>query len=125
MLSTTRDTRATKRFFRKMLIVSQQQSPRVINVVQNKSYPPAIEELKKEGILPVTTQLRQCKYLNNIVEQDHRFIKRRINPGLGFFSFNTARRTIRGVEVMNMIRKGQVEEIGKGNIRGQVRFVSS
>jgi transposase, IS6 family len=63
------------------------------------------------------------KYLNNIVEQDRRFIKRRINPGLGFFSCNTARWTIGGDEVMNMIRKGQVEGIVKGDIRGQVRFV--
>jgi len=100
------------------------QSPRVINVDQNRSYPPAVEELKEEGILSIAAQLRRCKYLNNIVEQDHRFIKRRINPGLGFFGFNTARRTIGGYEVMNMIRKGQVEGIGKGDIRGQVRFVA-
>ena len=62
---------------------------------------------------------------NNIVEQDHRFIKRRINPGLGFFSFKTARRTMGGYEVTNMIRKSQVEGIGKGDISGQVRFVES
>jgi transposase, IS6 family len=61
---------------------------------------------------------------NNLVEQDHRFIKRRVNPGLGFFSFKTARRTIEGYEVMNIIRKGQVEAIRKGDIRGQVRFVA-
>jgi transposase, IS6 family len=52
-------------------------------------------------------------------------VKRRINPGLGFFSFKTARRTIGGFETMNMIRKGQVEGIGKGDIRGQVKFVES
>jgi transposase, IS6 family len=80
--------------------------------------------LKEEGVLSVAAQLRQCKYLNNIVEQDHRFIKRRVNPGLGFFSFNTARRTIGGYETVNMIRKGQIEGIGKGDIRGQVRFVA-
>jgi transposase, IS6 family len=56
--------------------------------------------LKKEGVLEVTSQLRQCRYLNNIVEQDHPFIKRMVNPGLGFFSFNTARRTIGGYEIM-------------------------
>jgi transposase, IS6 family len=95
------------------------------NVDQNRSYPPAVEELKEEGILSVAAQLRRRKFLNNIAEQWRRFIKRRINPGLGFFSFNTARRTIGGDEVMNMIRKGQVEGIGKGNIRGQVRFVES
>src|SRR5262245_27467939 len=97
---------------------------RVINVVRNRSYPPAVEELKEEGILSIAAQLRRCKYLNNIVEQDHRFIKRRINSRLGFFSFNTARRTIGGYEVMYMVRKGQVEGIGKGDIRGQVRFVA-
>jgi transposase, IS6 family len=80
--------------------------------------------LKEEGILSIAAQLRRCKYLNNIVEQDHRFIKRRINPGLGFFSFNTARRTMGGYKVMNMIRKGQVEGIGKGDILGQVMAVS-
>ena len=51
--------------------------------------------------------------------------KRRVNPGLGFFSFNTARRTISGYETMNIIRKGQIEGVGKGDIRGQVRLVSS
>jgi transposase, IS6 family len=106
MLSAKRDARAAKRFFRKMLKASKHQSPRVINVDQNRSYPPAVEELKEEGILSIAAQSRRRKYLNNIVEQDHRFIKRRINPGLGFFSFNTARRTIGGYEVMNMIRKG-------------------
>ena len=59
------------------------------------------------------------------VEQDHRFIKRRVNPGLGFFSFKTARRTISGFEAMNIIRKGQIEGVGKGAIQGQVRFVSN
>ena len=125
MLSAKRDTKAAKRFFRKMPKAPKHQSPRVINVDRNNAYPPAVEELKEEGVLPIASQLRQSKYLNNIIEQDHRFIKRRVNPGLGFFSFNTARRTIGGYEVTNMIRKGQVEGIRKGDIRGQVRFVES
>ncbi len=124
MLSAKRDTKAANRFFRKMLKLPQHSSPRAINVDQNRAYPPAIEELKEEGALSIASQLRQCKYLNNIIEQDHRFIKRRVSPGLGFFSFKTERRTIGGYEVMNMIRKGQVEGIGKGDIRGQVRFVA-
>jgi transposase-like protein len=66
----------------------------VINVDKNPAYPLAVEKLKEEGTLPNRTQLRQSKYLNNILEQDHRFIKRRVYPGLGFFSFNMARRTI-------------------------------
>ena len=125
MLSAKRDARAAKRFFRKMLKAASHSFPRVISVDKNPAYPPAIEQLKEEGTLPNRAQLRQCKYLNNIIEQDHRFIKRRVNPGLGFFSFNTARRTISGYETMNIIRKGQIEGVGKGDIRGQVRFVSS
>jgi transposase-like protein len=71
------------------------------------------------------TARTRCKYLNNIIEQDHRFIKRRVNPGLGFFSFNTAWRTIRGYESMNMIRKGQIAGIGRSEIQRQVKFVSN
>ena len=92
--------------------------------IRMRYYPPAIDELKADQTLPETTELRPVKYLNNIVEQDHRFIKRLVNPGMGFGSFNTARRTIKGYEVMNMIRKGQVQGIEKGDISGQVEFVS-
>ena len=105
MLSAKRDARPAKRFFRKMIKLPQHSSPRIINVDQNRAYPPAVEELKEEGVLSVASQLRQCKHLNNIVEQCRRFIKRRVNPGLGFFSFNTARRNIGGYEAMNIIRK--------------------
>ena len=59
-------------------------------------------------------ELRQNKYLNNIVEQEHRSIKRLVKPGMGFGSFNTARRTIRGYEMMNMIRKRQIQGVEKG-----------
>ena len=70
-------------------------------------------------------ELRQIKYLNNIVEQDHRFIKRLVKPGLGFFSVETAWRTLQGYEVMNMIRKGQIRDVSKGDIPGQVSFIAS
>jgi IS6 family transposase len=53
--------------------------------------------------------MRQAKYLNNIIKQDHRFIKKRTNPMLGFKSFETAEKTIQGIETMHMIRKGQVK----------------
>jgi len=108
-----------------MLKTTSHSSSRVINVDKNQAYPPAVEELKEEGNFPSHTQLRRCKYLNNLIEQDHRFIKRRINPGLGFFSFNTAWRTIRGYETMNMIRKGQIAGIGRRDIQMQVKFVSN
>jgi transposase-like protein len=63
-------------------------------VDKNAAYPPAIDELKADETLPKTTEVRPVQYLNNIVEQDHRFIKRLVNPGMGFGSFNTARRTL-------------------------------
>jgi len=125
MLSAKRDAKAAKRFFRKMLKAASHPSPRVINVDQNPAYPPAVELLQEKGNLPNRTQLRRCKYLNNIIGQDHRFIKRRVNPGLGFFSFNTAWRTIRGYETMYMIRKEQIAGIGRDDIQMQVRFMSN
>jgi len=74
MLSARRDVRVAERFFRKVI---------------NAAYPPAIDELKADQTLPQTTELRPVKYLNNIVEQDHRAIKRLVNPGMGAGSFNT------------------------------------
>ncbi len=99
-------------------------APRVINVDKNAAYPKAIAELKAAGLLPERVELRQVKYLNNLVEQDHRFIKRLVKPGMGFFSVETAGRTLQGYEVMNMIRKGQVRGVGKGDIGGQVTFIA-
>ena len=107
-----------------MLNAFHTQTPRVINVDKNAAYPPAIDALKADEHLPETTELRQVKYLNNRVEQDHRFIKRLTKPGMGFKSFNTARRTLKGFEAMNMIRKAQVQGVDKGHVRSQVEFVS-
>ena len=123
MLSAKRNAHAAKRFFKKLFKASHSSKPRVINVDKNAAYPLAFEELKKETILSETCILRQNKYLNNIVEQDHRFIKRVVNLGLGFFSFHTAWRTLRGYESMNMIRKGQVEGVEKGDIKNQIKFM--
>jgi len=98
--------------------------PRVINVDKNAAYPKAIAELKAAGILPESVELRQVKYLNNLIEQDHRFIKRLTKPGMGFFSFETAWRTLQGFEMMNMMRKGQLQGVNKGDVRGQVALVA-
>ena len=124
LLTAKRDTNAAKRFFIKALKATHTQEPRVINVDKNPSYPPAIEQLKKFGLLPEDTELRQIKYLNNIVEQDHRGVKHLINPGMSFGSFNSARRTIKGYEAMNMIRKGQIENVEKGDVIGEISFIN-
>ena len=132
MLSAKRDTKAVKRFCKRVLNASHTIEPRVITVDKNAAYPPAncpvsaraIAELKADEALPETTEIRQSKYLNNTVEQDHRFIKRRTKPGLGFGSFNTARRTLKGYESMNMIRKGQIKGADKGDVMGQISFIN-
>jgi len=74
--------------------------------------------------LPQSVELRQVKYLNNLVKQDHRFIKRLTKPGLGFFSVETARQTLLGYEVMHMLRKGQIQEVNNGDVTGQVTFIT-
>jgi IS6 family transposase len=125
LLSKTRDAQAAKQFFAKALGAAHTVTPRVITVDKNPAYPKALTELKEEGTLPPPCELRQVKYLNNLVEQDHRFIKRLVRPGLGFFSFETAWRTLQGYEVMNIIRKGQVNGGDKGDVRGQVTFIAS
>ena len=124
LLSAKRDTNAAKRFFIKALKAPHTQEPRVINVDKNPSYPPATEQLKKSRILSENTELRQIKYLNNMVEQDHRGVKHLTNPGMSFGSFNSARKTIKGYEAMNMIRKGQIHNIEKGDVMGQISFIN-
>ena len=124
LLNETRSTRAATRFFRKMLIRPNVTAPRVINVDKNPSYIGAIQDLKQEKLLPDHCKRRPSRYMNNLVEQDHRFMKRRIKPGLGFGSYPTAWRTIQGYETMHMIRKGQVEGAQKGNIQGQNEFIA-
>jgi len=125
LLRAKRDMVAAKRFLKKVLHASHSESPRVINVDKNAAYPPAVDRLKKEEILAKDCELRQVKYLNNIIEQDHRFIKRLVKPGLGFGSFHSARRTLKGYEIMNMIRKGQITGVKKGDTKGQVEFIEN
>jgi transposase, IS6 family len=81
MLSATRDAEAAECFFRKVLAAHHTTSPRVITVDKNPAYPPAFAVLQQESALPEICLLRQCRYLNNVVEQDHRLVKRRVNPG--------------------------------------------
>ena len=96
LLSAKRDAAAAKRFFRKALAQPHTVNPRTITVDKNPAYPKAVAEMKEDGELWRCSRLRQFKYLNNIVEQDHRRMKRLVRPGLGFGSFWTARRTLAG-----------------------------
>jgi transposase-like protein len=123
LLSAKRDGKAAARFFRKVLKAKHTQTPRVVTVDKNAAYPVAMDELKEDQTLKAETELRQSKYLNNMIEQDHRNIKRITKPMMGFQSFNTARRTLRGIEAMNMLRKGQVNGIDQGDSVSQAKFI--
>ena len=124
LLSAKRDAEAAKRFFRKAFGQPHTVNPRTITVDKNAAYPKAVTEMKADGELWRFSRLRQCKFLNNIVEQDHRRIRRLIRPGLGFGGFWTARRTLAGYEAMAMIRKGQLRNIGGRDIRAQAAFIA-
>ncbi len=119
LLTAKRDAQAAKRFLRKAMKAVHTQEPRVINVDKNAAYPKAIYELKEKEELTEKVELRQNKYLNNI-----RGIKRLIKPGMGFGSFNTAWRTIKGYEIMNMMRKGQIKGVEKGAVIERVKFIN-
>jgi transposase-like protein len=125
MLSARRNKEAAKRFFKKVLKARHNKQPRVINVDKNPAYPPAIEELKTEKVLDNKAKIRQIKYLNNLVEQDHRGVKRITNAALGYQSFHTAYRTIRGIEIMRMIYKGQVSGVSKNDVLAEKKFIDS
>jgi transposase-like protein len=124
LLTGKRDTAAAKRFFRKALAGLNNPQPRVITVDKNPAYVPAVTNLKSEGILRRRCRLRQCKYLNNIVEQDHRTVKKRVWLAKGYGSFHSAWRTIRGVEAVHLIRKGRVRRVASHDSMAQARFIS-
>ncbi|WP_141402304.1 DDE-type integrase/transposase/recombinase, partial [Bacillus cereus] len=76
--------------------------PRSITADGDKAYPVALRERKEEKHIPHSTPLRVKKYVNNIIEQDHRFIKKRIRNMLGLKSLHTATKMIAGIEAMHM-----------------------
>jgi len=115
LLTDRRDAAAAKRFFRRALLNEGDLMPRVINVDKNPAYPRAVEDLKQEGAIRSSCRLRQGKYLNNVVEQDHRNVKRRTWLAKGYGSLATAWRTLRGIEAMDMVRKGRVRWIAEGD----------
>jgi IS6 family transposase len=65
------------------------------------------------------------KYLNNVIEQDHRFIKKKVRASQFFKRFHTAERTLEGIEAVNMSRKGQVKRLDRSDVMGQAKFVAS
>ena len=104
LLTAHRDKKAALRFFKKALC--QHGLPEKVTIDQSGANTAALQALQKE--IGATIEIRQNKYLNNLVEQDHRAVKRIIRPMLGFKSFRSAGRTLAGIELMHMLKKGQM-----------------
>ena len=125
MLSAKRDVCAAKRFFKRLIRAEHRRLPFTIGTDKHASYPEAFATSVKEKILAFDCKLRRVKYLNNIIEQDHRAVRRRWRAMQCFRSFHTAERALEGVEVLHMIRKGQVKWLDGRDAVGQARFVAS
>jgi IS6 family transposase len=125
MLSAKRDVPAAKRFFKKLMRAEHRRLPFSISVDNNATYPEAFSTSQAEKIVPKDCKLRRVKYLNNVIEQDHRFIKKKVRASQCFKSFHTAERTLEGIEAMHIIRKGQVKRLAGSDARGQATFVAS
>jgi transposase, IS6 family len=124
LLTAKRDKAAAVRFFHRVFRHSVNPVPRVINVDKNPAYPAAIRLLKKQGVLPRRVRLRQCKFLNNVVEQDHRLVKKRTWLTKGYQTFHSAWRTLAGIETMHMIRKGRVRWVAKKDVVAEAQFTA-
>ncbi|HZX13943.1 MAG TPA: IS6 family transposase [Thermodesulfobacteriota bacterium] len=105
-LRAKRDAVAAKAFFRKAF--KENGRPEKVTVDKSGSNKAALDSFNKDVLEKDQIEIRQIKYLNNIVEQDHRFIKKRTRPLLGFKNFQSAKATISGIENIRMIQKGQI-----------------
>jgi transposase-like protein len=125
MLSAKRDVSAAKRFFKKVMRAEHHRLPFSISVDKNATYPEAFSSSQEERVVPQDCQLRREKYLNNVIEQDHRFIKKKVRASQCFKRFHSAERTLKGIESMNMMRKGQVKRLSGNDVQGQAKFISN
>jgi transposase-like protein len=107
LLSKPRDKVAAIRFFRKA--IGNHQAPEKITLDGYEATHRAVAELKSEGVLPTQTEVRTSKYLNNVIEQDHRRIKQRYYPMLGFKKFRNATVTLGGIELAAKLKKEQFD----------------
>jgi transposase-like protein len=123
LLSALRDAGAAKRLFRQALSDPAHPQPRVINTDKARLYGSAIAAVKAEGTLRRRCRHRPVQYLNNILEQDPRAIKRRVKAKQNFREFQAARRTMEEYEAIHMIRKGQARWVSDADVRQQNQFI--
>ncbi|NQY08126.1 MAG: IS6 family transposase [Flavobacteriales bacterium] len=115
LLTKRRQGMSAQKFFNKA--IKNNGKPRGINIDKSGSNFAAIRVVNRRGLFAKNIKIRQCKYLNNIVEQDHRGVKRRIINMTGFKEFESAQRTLSGIEVVNIIRKNQLTNPGKTHFK--------
>ncbi|EIM94447.1 ISBmu21 transposase, partial [Paraburkholderia hospita] len=108
LLRAYRDKAAARRYFEKA--IDRNGTPETVTMDKSGANLAALQAINAERETPI--KVRQVKYLNNIVEQDHRAIKRRTRPMMGFKDFQCARIILSGIETMHMIRKGQMKDSG-------------
>jgi len=120
LLTAHRDKKAARRFFKKA--IRQHGLPDTVTIDKSGANTAALEALKEETGHAI--EMRQNKYLNNLVEQDHRAVKRIVRPMLGFQSFHSARVTLQGIELMHMIKKGQMITVDGRDFSAAEQFYS-
>ncbi|MGF6507817.1 IS6 family transposase [Paraburkholderia sp. 32] len=120
LLRARRDKVAAWRFFEKA--IARNGAPETVTIDKSGSNLAALNAVNADRETPI--KVREIKYLNNIVEQDHRAIKRRTRPMLGFKDFHCARIILGGIEVMHMISKGQMKCTGKAPLSASQMFCS-
>jgi IS6 family transposase len=125
MLSAKRDVSAAKRFFKKLMRADHRRLPFTVGTDKHAPYPEAFAASVEEKVLPPDCKLRRVKYLNNVIEQGHRAIRRRWRAMQCFRSFHTAERTLEGVEALHMMGQGQVKRLDGTDTAGQAKFVAS
>jgi transposase, IS6 family len=123
MLSDRRNTNAAYRFLRKAIKAMSTYPPSSITTDKLASYPGAILRLQNEGLLPKDVVHRTSKYLNNVIEAYHGALKRVIRPTRGFQTMKTAAATLKGFEIMCMIRRGHCIQQGR-QATGEIRLVN-
>ncbi|NVJ89922.1 MAG: IS6 family transposase [Flavobacteriaceae bacterium] len=106
LLTRRRQKMSAQKFFNKA--IGNNGKPRIVNIDKSGSNSSAILTVNKRSLSTKKIKIRKVKYLNNIIEQDHRRIKRRIRIMTGFKEFESAQRTLSGIEVVSIIKKDQI-----------------
>ena len=124
-LSAKRHISAAERFVKQLMRAEHRRLPFSISVDKNAAYPEAFSASKDACVVPQDCKLRRVNYLNNLIEQHHRFIGKKMRAPQCFKSFHTAERTLEGIEAVNVMRKGLVKRIAGSAAQGQSTSVAS